>query len=257
MEKKGNKHANYEILNLIGYGLSKFNDEFIKAFGFNTKTAFYEYCVAIGISDTVGTVKNRMDLFDNFFPNNGRKGWWQKGDAYIHRKLLIDSLFGNETVTGYSNIVKLYLKENYKVQELNVEVKPIVKSRFKKLQETGLEAELYFMNNFNTIEHFKDGFLEDARLFGDGYDFQISVNEHLYLAEIKGIREKKGRFRMTENEYNKALEYKNDYFITLVLNMNDLPTFLTIENPVNNLKFKKEERVSKPIIEYHLINEIC
>ncbi len=257
MEKKGNKHANYEILNLIGYGLSKFNDEFIKAFGFNTKTAFYKYCVAIGISDTVGTVKNRMDLFDCFFPDNSRKGWWQKGDAYIHRKLLIDSLFGNETVTGYSNIVKLYLKENYKVQELDVEVKPIVKSRFKKLQETGLEAELYFMNNFNTIEHFKDGFLEDARLFGDGYDFQISVNEHLYLAEIKGIREKKGRFRMTENEYNKALEYKNDYFITLVLNMNDLPTFLTIENPVNNLKFKKEERVSKPIIEYHLINEIC
>lgn len=257
MEKKGNKHANYEILNLIGYGLSKFNDEFIKAFGFNTKTAFYEYCVAIGISDTVGTVKNRMDLFDHFFPDNGRKGWWQKGDAYIHRKLLIDSLFGNETVKEYSNIVKLYLKENYKIQELYVEVKPIVKSRFKKLQETGLEAELYFINNYNSIEHFKDGFLEDARLFGDGYDFQISVNEHSYLAEIKGIRAKKGRFRMTENEYNKALEYKNDYFITLVLNMNDIPTFLTIENPVNNLKFKKEERVSKPIIEYHLINEIC
>jgi hypothetical protein len=62
---------------------------------------------------------------------------------------------------------------------------------------------------------------------------------------------------MTENEYNKALEYKNDYIITLVLNMNDLPTFLTIENPTQNLKFKKEERVPNPIVEYHLINEIC
>lgn len=62
---------------------------------------------------------------------------------------------------------------------------------------------------------------------------------------------------MTENEYNKALEYKNDYLITLVLNMNDLPVFLTIENPVNNLKFKKEERISKPIIEYHLSSDIC
>ena len=30
-----------------------------------------------------------MDLFDHFFPNNGRKGWWQKGDTYIHRKYLI------------------------------------------------------------------------------------------------------------------------------------------------------------------------
>jgi hypothetical protein len=257
MKVKGTKHENYEVLNLIGYGLSKFNDDFIKEFGFKTKTSFYEYCVDIGIAKTIGTVKNRMDLFDHFFPNNGRKGWWQKGDAYIHRKHLIDSLFGNEGVSGYVNIIKLYLKENYKVKEIFVEVTPIVKSRFKKLQETGLEAELYFMNNFNSIGQFKDGSLEDARLFGDGYDFQINVDQSSYLAEVKGIRARKGRFRMTENEYNKALEYKNDYLITLVLNMNDLPYFLTIENPANNLKFKKELIISKPTVEYHLISDIC
>ena len=257
MEQKGSKHENYEILNLIGYGLSKFNDDFINEFGFKTKTAFYEYCVNIGVAETVGTVKNRMDLFDHFFPNNGRKGWWQKGDAYIHRKYLIDSLFGNENVKDYANIVKLYLKENYKVKDIFVDVTPIVQSRFKKLQETGLEAELYFMKNFSSIDKFKNGIIEDARLFGDGYDFQITVNESLYLAEVKGIRASKGRFRMTENEYNKALEYKNDYLITLVLNMNELPVFLTIENPAYNLKFKKEERISKPVIEYHLLSDIC
>ena len=257
MEQKGSKHENYEILNLIGYGLSKFNYDFINEFGFKTKTAFYEYCVNIGVAETVGTVKNRMDLFDHFFPNNGRKGWWQKGDAYIHRKYLIDSLFGNENVKDYANIVKLYLKENYKVKDIFVDVTPIIQSRFKKLQETGLEAELYFMKNFNSIDKFKNGIIEDARLFGDGYDFQITVNESLYLAEVKGIRASKGRFRMTENEYNKALEYKNDYLITLVLNMNELPVFLTIENPAYNLKFKKEERISKPVIEYHLLSDIC
>lgn len=257
MGNQGLKHQNYEILNLIGYGLSKFNDDFIKEFGFSSKSDFYTYCVENNIARTVGTVKNRMDLFDPFFPNNERKGWWQKGDTYIHRKHLIDSLFGNEDVKGYSNVIKMFLKENYKIKDIFVDVKPIVKSRFKKLQETGLEAELYFMNNYNSIGVFKNGILEDARLFGDGYDFQINVDESSYLAEIKGIRAKKGKFRMTENEYNKALEYKNDYIITLVLNMNDLPTFLTIENPTQNLKFKKEERVPNPIVEYHLINEIC
>ena len=160
MKTKGNKHENYEILNLIGYGLSKFSDEFINEFGFKTKSAFYEYCVNIGIAETVGTVKNRMDLFDNFFPNNGRKGWWQKGDAYIHRKLLIDSLFGDENVYEYANIVKLFLKDNFKIKDIVVNVKPIVKSRFKKLQETGLEAELYFMNNYNSIDIFKNGIIE-------------------------------------------------------------------------------------------------
>jgi hypothetical protein len=257
MKDQGNKHENYELLNLLGYGLSKFNDDFTKEFGFKNKVSFYNYFVELGLVETGSVVKNRMDLFDPFFPNNGRKGWWQKGNAYIHRKYLIDSLFGNENVKDYADVVKLFLKENYKIKELIVDVKPIVKSRFKKLQETGLEAELYFMNNYNSISTFNKGILEDARLYGDGYDFQINVNKSTYLAEIKGIRESKGKFRMTENEYNKALEYKNDYIITLVLNMNDLPAFKTIENPVKNLKFKKEERISKPIIEYHLVNDIC
>ncbi|WP_291106903.1 DUF3883 domain-containing protein [Flavobacterium sp. UBA6195] len=250
------KHENYEILNLLGYGLAKFDNEFIKQFGFKTKSAFFDYFVELKIVETGSVVKNRMDLFDPFFPNNGRKGWWQKGDAYIHRKYLIDSLFGNENVLGYSNIVKLYLKENYEIKELFVEVKPIVKSRFKKLQETGLEAELYFMNNFNEISAFNKGILEDARLYGDGYDFQINVNENSFLAEVKGIRAKKGRFRLTENEYQKANEYKNDYVVTLVLNLDDLPTFLTIENPLKNLKFEERIIKSKEIKEYHLITDI-
>lgn len=115
MKNKGNKHENYEILNLLGYGLAKFDNEFIKQFGFKTKLSFFEYFVEIGIVETGSVVKNRMDLFDPFFENR-RKGWWQKGDAYIHRKLLIDSLFGNENVIEYSNIVKLFLKDNFKMK---------------------------------------------------------------------------------------------------------------------------------------------
>ncbi|WP_044171569.1 DUF3883 domain-containing protein [Flectobacillus major] len=256
MNNKGNKHENYEILNLLGYGLAKFDNEFIKEFGFETKLSFFEYFVELGLVETGSVVKNRMDLFDPFF-NNNRKGWWQKGDAYIHRKLLIDSLFGNENVVGYSNIVKLYLKNEFNVTGIFVDVKPIIKSRFKKLQETGLEAELYFMNNYNSIEAFKNGTIEDARLYGDGYDFQINVNENSFLAEVKGIRAKKGKFRLTENEYFKAKEYENDYIVTLVLNLDNIPTFLTIDNPLKNLKFEERVIKSKEIREYHLISDIC
>ena len=53
-----------------------------------------------------------------------------------------------------------------------------------------------------------------------------------------------------------ASEYKNDYIVTLVLNMNDLPVFKTIENPVNNLKFKRDERPSKPTVQYTLVDMI-
>lgn len=202
----GNKHENYDILNLLGYGLAKFDNEFIEQFGFKTKSSFFKYFVELGIVETDSVVKNRMDLFDPFFENK-RKGWWQKGNAYIHRKLLIDSLFGNENVIEFSNIIKLFLKDKLSLENIFVEVKPIVASRFKKLQETGLEAELYFISNYNSIDIFRDGVIEDARLYGDGYDFQVNVNNNSFLAEVKGIREKKGKFRLTENEYLKAEEY--------------------------------------------------
>ena len=39
--------------------------------------------------------------------------------------------------------------------------------------------------------------------------------------------------------------------------MNDTPNFLVIENPIKNLKFNKDERTPKPIIEYYLANDIC
>ena len=253
---KNNKHDNYEILNLIGYGLSKFNDDFIKEFGFHTKTAFYNFCVENKIATTIGTVKNRMDLFDPFFLENGRKGWWQKGNAYIHRKILIDSLFGGENVRDYVNIIKLHMKQSFNANT-EYQAQPIIKTRFKKLQETGLEAELFFMNNYNSIDIFHNGTLEDARLYGDGYDFQINVNEQSFLAEIKGIRERKGKFRLTQNEYIKALEYENNYIITLILNLNGIPKILTIENPIKNLEFEERFIKSKITKEYHLVKSIC
>ena len=257
MKNTGNRHENYELLNLLGYGLSKFNNSFIEQFGFETKSSFFEYFVDINIVETGSVIKNRMDLFDPFF-DNGRKGWWQKGDTYIHRKKLIDSLFGNENVVEYANIVKLFLKNDYHINNIIVdEITPIVKTKFKKLQETGLEAELYFLNNYQSIEIFKNGVIEDARLYGDGYDFQINVDKHSFLTEVKGIRMSKGKFRLTENEYQKAKEYQNDYIITLVMNLDDLPAFLIIDNPLKNLKFEERIIKSKEIREYHLKTEIC
>ena len=222
-----------------------------------TKNSFYHYCVSINIAETIGTVKNRMDLFDHFFPNNGRKGWWQKGNTYFHRKELIDTLFGNESVVAYANIVKLYLQENFNIKDMIIDLKPIVKSRFKKLQETGLEAELFFINHYNQISLFENTKLDDARLFGDGYDFQMSNEKTFYLVEIKGIRDKKGKFRLTEKEYNKANEYRDNYIIVIVKNMNNLPSFLSIQNPIKSLKFQEKILTPKQTIEYHLVGEIC
>jgi len=246
----GNKHKNYEVLNLIGYGLSKFNRAFIQEFGVNSKSAFYEIMVKHNIAETTGTIKNRQDLFDPFF-DNGRKGWWQKGETYIHRKLFIDGLFGNLNVTDFAAVVKLYLLKEINLPEFDErKISPIIKSKFMQLQKTGKEAEVYFINNYKKIPDFRDAEIEDARDLGDGYDFQIQKNNSFMLAEIKGVRARSGAFRLTENEYSKAKEYKNDYGIVVVSNLEDVPKMTLIFNPIYKLELTEHIIKSKQL-NYH------
>lgn len=238
-----------EIMNLIGYGLAKFDLAFTNEFGFNTKTSFNKYVVQLGLAKTEKAVSNRQDSFDPYF-DNGRKGWWQRNQRE-HIKLFIDSLFGNEDSKSFANIVKLFIKDLDKKLILPTkEVQPIVKSKFKQLQETGNEAEFFFMSNYKTISTFENGLLEDARLWGDGYDFQIQLNEKFVLAEVKGVRNKSGAIRFTQNEFNKAEEYKENYFLIVVSNLSKTPKLNVVENPLFNLKFNKKE-LSSVQINYH------
>lgn len=245
-----NRHENYEILNLIGYGMAKFNMAFVREFGFKTKTAFYDYLIGIKIAETSGVIKNRQDLFDPFF-ENGRKGWWQKGDAYIHRKIVIDKMLGNLDVKSYAKVIKIYLKEKFKAKNILSEpISPIYTSRFRTLQTTGLEAEEYFMNNYHLIEDFNNGKLEDARIYGDGYDFQIDIDRNYYLVEIKGVKTNRGEIRFTEKEFITAKRYKDQYALVVVNNLIDEPKFSLIYNPTFALAFKEKERTTNQIT-YH------
>lgn len=51
MNDLSNKHEHYELLNLLGYGLAKFNNDFIKQFNCRTKEQFYQYFVDFGIKN--------------------------------------------------------------------------------------------------------------------------------------------------------------------------------------------------------------
>ncbi|WP_308255881.1 DUF3883 domain-containing protein [Geminocystis sp. GBBB08] len=119
-----------------------------------------------------------------------------------------------------------------------------------------MEAELFFLNNFNSLDKFKGGKLKDARLYGDGYDFQIDINNDFFLVEVKGIREKKGKFRLTQNEYQKATEYKHQYIVSAIFNLNEIPIINLIENPLDNLDFKQVIVTQKTTVEYHLRSQI-
>lgn len=92
--------------------------------------------------------------------------------------------------------------------------------------------------------------IEDARLWGDGYDFQIQLQEKFVLAEVKGVRNKNGSIRITQNEFDKAKEYRDDYFLVVISNLSKTPQLNVIENPLKNLKFKRKE-LNSIQINYH------
>ena len=232
-----------EVMNLVGYGMAKFNYDFIHEFGVKSKQDFARYFVKLGFAKTIRSVLNRQDSFDPYF-DNGRRGWFQRRQRE-HIKLFIDSLFGNEDVHGFANIVKLYIQSLKSGVVLTTEqIAPATKTKFKQLQETGKEAEFYFMNNYRSVPAFASGVLEDARLWGDGYDFQIQVENNYLLAEVKGIRDSRGSIRMTQNEYNRALEYKSDYYLVVVSNLMNTPKLSIVESPAEQLHLTSRDQKS-------------
>ena len=237
----GVKHDNYEVLNLVGYGLAKFEKDLIEPLGFPTKSAMYDHLIHRGVCDTVGTLKNRQDLF-NPLVRGGRIGWWQNGDRYLHRKLLLDSLFGGLDAASYAAMLMNYLGAYFPLpNESALPLSPILTSRFRQIQETGREAELIFMVSYGKFDEFAGGRLDDARLFGDGYDFQITLDNQFILVDVKGLRTSEGGVRLTANEYIKASEHKQSYCLAVVSNLVRTPKITLLFDPLSSVTLSRQQ----------------
>ena len=129
-----NKHENYDILNMLGYGLAKFNMDLVYNMGFKTKTEFYQHFYRLGIAGSPSAIKNRQDLFDPYF-NNNRKGWWQR-KCYEHRKILIDGFFKDLDCLDFIEILNKLLTYRGFIHPIeHVEISPLLKSQFDALKD--------------------------------------------------------------------------------------------------------------------------
>lgn len=229
-----------EIMNLIGYGLAKFDTELTSYLGFKSKTDFARFIISRGLASTLRAVFNRQDSFDPYFPN-GRKGWHQRNQRE-HIKLLIDSLFGTLNSQQFANLVYGLVSsdEDSGVIMPSPYITPIDVSRFQKMQETGIQAEYFFMNNYQELPIFSDSRLEDARLWGNGFDFQLTDAVNIInLVEVKGVRTQIGDIRMTDKEHSIARVYKDAFHLVVVANLNHVPYMCCISNPLESLQLTK------------------
>ena len=89
--------------------------------------------------------------------------------------------------------------------------------------------------------------------YGDGYDFFVETEKNEFLCEIKGIALDSGGVRLTQNEFEKAREFKESYLLVAVMNLQLNPQFKSILNPLENLDFAEKIITPKSVREYHLV----
>lgn len=246
----GQRHPNYVGLNLVGYGLARFEDELIAALGFDSKAEFYRHLITRGLAKTRGTLKNRQDLF-NPLVRGGEIGWWQNGDRYLHRKTQLDALFGRLSAKDYASMLTKYLQAEFPGRGARKKpLPPLMRSQFRQLQETGVEAELFFLQNYRQVALFADAAIDDARQLGDGYDFQLTLRAGYWLAEVKGLRTRTGAIRLTENEFNKAQEFGDRFCLVVVTSLDRSPAMSPVFDPLHHLHLTRRTIVSEQVY-YH------
>lgn len=246
----GHRHPNYVALNLVGYGLAKFEGRLITALGFGSKADLFRDLVVRGVARTRGTLKNRQDLF-NPLVRGGKVGWWQNGDRYRHRKTQLDILFGGLDAIQYADMLSQFLDAEFPEPGTPKRtLPPLMKSQFQQLQKTGIEAELYFLQNYRMVATFADAGIEDARQLGDGYDFQLTLGSEYWVAEIKGTRARTGAVRLTSNEFDRAQELRDRFCLVVVANLDKLPTMVPIFDPLRQINLTRQIIVSEQIY-YH------
>ena len=101
---------NNDVIDVLCCFLSKYNDEAAHKLGCNSiNNAFGILSQKYGIKES--TLKNLRDTFDPFFPESGRRGWWQKMDKISdRRKAIIDKFKTFNSVAEAYDYVKLFIE---------------------------------------------------------------------------------------------------------------------------------------------------
>ena len=71
-------------------------------------------------------------------------------------------------------------------------------------------------------------FLLDRRDDGCGYDYELITNNSIKYIEVKGLAGNEGGMSFTAKEWEMAKKHQDDYFVVLVKNVGNEPSFLLL-----------------------------
>lgn len=234
---------NHKKALIVAFYLSKFDRDAYINLNFGNMTDTHKKIGQV-LKVNPNTIKNMRDQFDSVLGNN-RKGWWQK--PLSKTRLQTIQKFNNLSEISLFEIVTdlLNTDNNPNVEEIKEVLDTIdennenIKSKRNYTYsiarcQTGLDAENYFINNFEKIAQsieLENSTYIDTRTFGCGYDFELVSNNIRKYIEVKGISGEQGNILFTDKEWNTALIHKENYILILVKNLNNTPSTKIIINP--------------------------
>lgn len=237
--------TNNQLALIVSYYLSRFDKDGYASLGYST---FSHAADSIGniLGVKPNTIKNMRDEFDPHHENT-RIGWLRELRG---SRLKVLRAFQETDENTLLEIVKEILnnnkfKETEEYKDIQILFDENRQDSNKKASvfivrgPTGKAAEQYFIEYFKKCGEPVKGKLRDVRDFGGGYDFEIINSTGSYYVEVKGLSASSGGILFTSKEWQVATEYKEKYYVALIMNISNIPQIKFIQNPTKKLKAKK------------------
>jgi len=244
---------------ICAFFLAKFDKNALLSLGFLNWTEAFNV-ISLSLNVSYSSINQYRNIFDYYFPNS-RKGWDKNKIGARQKEMEIMSFYDKYTFDEMLKIVQEMVfmtnfdlpfdwtskenKQNEIISDsiLDPENQTKNEETLAKRLITGQAAEHYFLNNYENIEMFKGGKMEDTRLFGCGFDFKIQFESQFLAVEVKGLAKNTGSLLMTEKEYKVANLLEQNFVLFVVKNFYQKPDHCILQNPISsNLNFKKIEK---------------
>jgi len=230
---------------VLAYYLARYDKIAVEKLGFvNLRECFQKLGKQFDVPPN--TLKNRRDDFDPLFGH--RAGWHQyklggklakvadffqyTDDEDLHE--LVIGMVKNEGIL--KDQAWMDLNSSFKNQNTS---KKRGTAEFVPRGITGKKAEKAFEEFHSVSKKPFPGKLLDRRDDGCGYDYELITNNSSKYIEVKGLAGNEGGMSFTAKEWEMAKKHQDDYFVVLVKNVGNEPSFYIYQNPHSNLQPKK------------------
>lgn len=214
---------------VIGYAMSRLDDEYIRYRNLGSWRAAYEEA-ARALSVRALSFRNLRDEFDPFHSNK-RLGWHKRPMMPSRQRVLED--LKEVSDDALKALVDSIILRDVEATAEAVDSLAAVPRTAQNVAErllTGRRAEEFFLTHCEALVGIKPAELLDRRQSACGFDFAVSKRAELGI-EIKGLKLVKGEILFTDREWTEARSRRDNYWLVVIGKLDSVPQGKVVHDP--------------------------